>query len=181
MLDGEDTVVAAEGRNWRRVVGPADGFAADEFLTPEPLNGRGESPATGSTRRGVLSTDELFALVRHHGAGEGLDVIVVGAALTESGGNTEAVGDNGHSIGLWQMHDQGLGAGMTREQRHDPDSACQRMLPEFDRVHTDSISQGFSGRTLAARTYIFTERPFGFPALDCPAALRFLEKLDLLA
>jgi hypothetical protein len=179
VLDGENSVVAAEARNWRRILNPADGFAADEFLAPEPVpdSGGGE----GRLRRGVLSVAELFALVRRHGAGGELDRIIVAAALAESGGNTEAVGDNGHSIGLWQMHDQGLGAGMSRDERHDPDSACQRMLPEFQRVHEESIGMGLSGRSLAARTYIFTERPFGFPALDSAAALKFLDKFDGLA
>ncbi|MDP8921926.1 MAG: peptidoglycan DD-metalloendopeptidase family protein [Chloroflexota bacterium] len=179
LMDGEDSVVAAEGRNWRRVTSPADGFAADEFLAPERApDGNG---GDGRTRRGHLSVVELFALVRGHGADSGLDRIMVAAALAESGGNTEAVGDGGHSIGLWQMHDQGLGAGMSREDRHDPDIACRRMLPEFRRVHEDSIAKGFSGRSLAARTYIFTERPFGFPSLESAAALKFLDRFDQLA
>ncbi len=36
LVNGENTVVAAEGRNWRRIVNP-DGYVADEFLAPEPV------------------------------------------------------------------------------------------------------------------------------------------------
>ncbi|MEO6045315.1 MAG: transglycosylase SLT domain-containing protein, partial [Tepidiformaceae bacterium] len=32
--------------------------------------------------------------------------------LSESGGRPDAVGDSGHSVGLFQLHDQGYGAGM---------------------------------------------------------------------
>lgn len=37
----------------------------------------------------------------------------------ESGFNPEAIGDNGHSVGLMQLHDQGAGAGLTTAQRMD--------------------------------------------------------------
>jgi soluble lytic murein transglycosylase-like protein len=38
----------------------------------------------------------------------------------ESGFDPNASGDDGHSIGLMQLHDQGAGAGWTVEQRRDP-------------------------------------------------------------
>lgn len=39
----------------------------------------------------------------------------------ESGGRVDAVGDAGHSVGLFQMHDQGAGFGLTVAQRQNPD------------------------------------------------------------
>lgn len=172
VMDGEDRLIDAEMRLWRPVSSPALGFAADEFLRPVDVPASG-----GPTPRGILSVEQLFALVRRHGAGDTLDAIMVAAALVESGGNTEAVGDNGHSIGLWQMHDQGLGHGMSREARHDPDTACAKMTPEFKRnFDKGRTSEGHAGDTLAAYTYIFTERPFGFPSLESDAALRFLAR-----
>ena len=174
LVDGEDTVVLADGFHWRHVMGPADGFAADEFLTPVSV----PEPRNGGTRRGILSVDELFALVRNHGASGELDDIMVAAALTESGGNTEAVGDNGRSIGLWQMHDMGLGAGLSREERADPDSACELMLPHFRANLNEGLGMGLAGSTLAVRTYMFTERPFGFPSLQSAAALHFLDRFN---
>lgn len=176
VVDGEDAVVAADGFRWRHIMGPADGFAADEFLTPISA----PEPRNGGTRRGILSVDELYTLVRNHGASGDLDDIMVAAALTESGGNTEAVGDDGRSIGLWQMHDMGLGAGLSREQRADPDSACDLMLPHFQATLNESAGMGLTGSMLAVRTYMFTERPFGFPSLQSAAALRFLDRFNSL-
>lgn len=178
VVDGEDGTVRASGRDWRHILHPRSGFVADSFLDLAGDDEQIDHDAIGSTRRGELPVTELFTLVRRHGAGSGLDRIMVAAALAESGGDTEAVGDNGHSIGLWQMHDQGLGSGMSREARHDPDNACRNMLREFRRVHSGAISDGLQGRTLAVHTYVFTERPAGTPSLSSPAALKFLSRFD---
>lgn len=44
----------------------------------------------------------------------------------ESGWNPNAVGDSGHAIGLLQLHDAGLGRGMTRDERLDPETNLRR-------------------------------------------------------
>lgn len=46
--------------------------------------------------------------------------VLCGIADLESHWNPLAVGDSGHSIGLTQLHDGGLGAGLSIEQRQDP-------------------------------------------------------------
>jgi LysM domain/Lysozyme like domain len=125
---------------------------------------------------GVLSVPQLFKLVQKHGAEPGLDKIMVAAALAESGGNTNAIGDNGHSAGLWQMHDRGLGFGMTVADRCNPDIACDRMLPEFQRAFGGGQAEGLDGDDLAVHTYMFTERPFGFPDPTSGAGQRFLAR-----
>jgi hypothetical protein len=52
---------------------------------------------------------------------KGIDpVLAVATMLVESGGDNRAVGDGGHSIGLFQLHDQGQGAGMSSADRQDP-------------------------------------------------------------
>lgn len=51
-------------------------------------------------------------------------IVALGVLSTldaESGGRVDAVGDAGHSIGLFQMHDQGAGYGLSVAQRQDPD------------------------------------------------------------
>lgn len=51
-------------------------------------------------------------------------IVALGVLSTldaESGGRVDAVGDAGHSIGLFQMHDLGAGHGMTIKQRENPD------------------------------------------------------------
>jgi hypothetical protein len=128
-----------------------------------------------------MTIPELLALVRRHGATSGLDRIVVAAALAESGGNPRAVGDNGHSYGLWQMHDQGLGAGMSAEARMDPDTAAAVMLPVFQRWYAEGMRQGYEGELLARYTCIYTERPYGFPDLYCTAANHYADRWHSLA
>src|SRR5690242_6843469 len=109
----------------------------------------------------VLTIADLLTLVRAHDAPPPVDAIMVAGALTESGGNTDAEGDNGHSFGLWQLHDQGLGSGMSPADRRDPDLACNRILPEYVAAYHQWLGQ-VSGDDLAAHTYLWAERPFQF-------------------
>jgi hypothetical protein len=51
-----------------------------------------------------LSADQLRALTAEVGLAGEAQRIAVAIALAESGGNTDAVGDGGKSIGLWQIH-----------------------------------------------------------------------------
>jgi murein DD-endopeptidase MepM/ murein hydrolase activator NlpD len=221
VIEAEDNLVQAEGRAWRRVLRPVEGWCADEFLAavlghvePAPEGSRrvytvkagdtlgsiarevyGDAgqwrriweanrdqipdpnlihpgqqlvipaadeqpvPLGGHTASGVLTVAQLYELVRRRGAIAGVDRIMVAAALTESNGNTEAIGDSGHSAGLWQLHDQGLGAGMSVAERCDPDTACARMLPQFHYWYNHWAAEGLFGENLAAHTYLWTERP----------------------
>ena len=81
-----------------------------------------------------LAIADLFRIVRAAGAQPGADACAVAGALAESGGDTEARGDVdaqgvAHSIGIWQMHDRGLGAGMTAAARTDPAQTDERTAP----------------------------------------------------
>lgn len=122
---------------------------------------------------GPFNAQSLYALVRRHGAPPLLDKIMVTAALVESGGDPGAIGDQGHAAGLWQMHDAGLGAGMTVAARCDPDIACATMLVEFRKVFIRHVSAGLQGIELAVRTYLDTERPFQFNLPGNAAELKF--------
>lgn len=79
----------------------------------------------------ILSVDDLSDLLARHAVNGDLAKIMVAAALLESGGDTDAVGDSGHSIGLFQLHDHGLGAGLSVQQRQNPDFVTDRMEPIF--------------------------------------------------
>jgi hypothetical protein len=122
----------------------------------------------------VLTPAELMDLVARHGARPGADLCAIAAALSESGGDPDASGDNGHSIGLWQMYDQGLGAGMSVADRADPDTAAAVMVGIFNANYADAIRQGYSGEQLVRYCCMYTERPYGFPDLNCPAADRYV-------
>lgn len=166
----DDSLETVEGHQWRHVKTAAGivGFVAAEFLgSPDVVP------------PGVLSIQDLYDLVRGRGAEPKIDRIMVAAALTESEGDPHTIGDNGHSAGLWQMHDGGLGAGMTLEQRMNPVIACDRMLPEFRSTFHHFSVQGLSGEDLAAKTYLFTERPFQFDVPGSAADVRFRGKWRL--
>jgi hypothetical protein len=57
--------------------------------------------------------------------------IVAATTKAESQWNPNAVGDGGASYGLFQMHSQGAGAGMTPAARMDPDIAASIMVPQL--------------------------------------------------
>jgi hypothetical protein len=158
---GRDTVVQAlgdqrvqaTGYEWLHVrAGNQDGWVASQYLL------RVEAAVSPQ----VLSPTELYDLVRRHGARPSLDRIMVAAALLESGGDTHARGDNGKSYGLWQLHQDGSGRGMSIEERCDPNLACDRMMPEFNHWFDEWSAEGRQATDLAVRTYLCAERPFQY-------------------
>lgn len=67
--------------------------------------------------------------------------LAIATAKQESGFDPKAIGDGGHSIGLYQENDFGAGAGMTFAQRADPVGSVQR----FAQRVKDVIASGFTG------------------------------------
>lgn len=124
----------------------------------------------------ILTAAELFALVQRHGASPGLDRVMVASALTESGGNTMAMGDGGRSRGLWQINDIHR---LRAEDRHDPDYAASWMLENMFRpAAAEAERRGYQGEDLAAAIHMAAEKPVGWggwgnPGIWSPAALRF--------
>lgn len=127
-----------------------------------------------------LEVAELYALVARHGAVGELGRVLVAGALAESGGDPQAVGDDGHAVGLWQLHDQGLGAGLTVSERMDPDLSARIMVPVYAREWERWGSMGFVGEERALRTYLWAERPYQFQDLSSQAAQRFLAQYRAL-
>jgi hypothetical protein len=65
----------------------------------------------------------------------GIDpAIALADAYVESKFNANAIGDNGHSVGLFQLHDAGEGAGMSIAQRENPELNAEIALTQFARV-----------------------------------------------
>jgi hypothetical protein len=130
-----------------------------------------------------LNEAALFALMdRHQVAGE-LARIMVAGALAESDGDTDAVGDSGHSSGLFQLHDHGHGQGLSVQQRANPDFATNVMSPIYARALAAARARTppLAGEELAVFTYMHAEIPAGFHDLGCPAGQRFLTKLRALS
>lgn len=92
------------------------------------------APSTGAAAAGQLNAPVVASgasasvrdnarIVAEVAAKHGVDpVLAVAVMLVESGGNNRAVGDNGTSFGLFQLHKGGMltSAGLTPSQAYDP-------------------------------------------------------------
>ena len=94
--------------------------------------------ASQGTAGGNTVTNTIMRVAAELGTQAGMDPqtlqtfenLALATAYQESGFNPRAVGDSGHSVGLFQLHDQGEGAGMG-ESRYDPETNARRALSEF--------------------------------------------------
>lgn len=84
---------------------------------------------------------------------------VLALIQTESSGRTDAIGDNGHSVGLFQLHDRGVGHGMSVEQRKDPKVQFDAMMPRIKAAYESGRAQGLSGAQLTVHIAREAERP----------------------
>jgi murein DD-endopeptidase MepM/ murein hydrolase activator NlpD len=71
----------------------------------------------------MAANETIRQLITRIAQEEGVDpLLALAIAQHESGLNPRAVGDGGHSIGLFQLHDAGEGAGMSVQERQDPEA-----------------------------------------------------------
>jgi len=84
-------------------------------------------------------------------------------AYRESGLNHLAIGDGGNSIGLFQLHIRGGGAGMSKEERQNPRLNTQRIIKEVkEGGGKNLLSADKRGTSIAELAVIFMrdiERP----------------------
>jgi flagellar hook assembly protein FlgD len=136
-----------------------------------------------------MTIDELYNLVwKHLGEeykGSGLDDVMVAAAMCESDGNPDAVGDEGCSYGLWQINIcDGLGTGHTSKDLMDPDYNAKLIAPHFKKYWERFKNKSPEDR--ATLTYMWAEKPEGFypkneiATLQSPKAQRFKKQWQKL-
>jgi hypothetical protein len=111
------------------------------------------------------------ALVRRHTPEDlrgdpGFERIVLATIAAESGGDPQAVGDRGASVGLFQLHERGLGSGLTRAQRADPDTNASRAVPQLAEAYRRTGGD-------PARTYVLAINPGARP--DGPEVSRVMD------
>ncbi len=93
--------------------------ASVEAGEPDPTAPAGPG-ATDAPAAGADPSPPWWRKIEAYARWFGLDPYYVAAVvLAESRGNPQAVGDQGHSVGLMQLHDAGYGAGL-RDLRYDP-------------------------------------------------------------
>ncbi len=131
----------------------------------------GAAPASGVTPPGNANAGENVErwrpMVREYAARHGIapgemahfENFVLTMMKVESGGNPNAIGDNGHSVGLFQLHDRGVGHGMSVEQRKDPHVQFEAMMPRFVDAYRSGLAKGLDGAQLAIHIAREAERP----------------------
>ncbi len=95
----------------------------------------------GATRSNPEQAMESARVVAQVARRLGVDpVVAVAAMLVESGGNPRAVGDNGHSFGLFQLNSRGELAEnhLNPQQAFNPTINAQVALSYFRKGHTDN-------------------------------------------
>jgi soluble lytic murein transglycosylase-like protein len=80
--------------------------------------------------------------------------------LIESGGDPGAVGDSGHSVGLFQLHDQGYGHGMG-DLRFDPEANADRAAKGLAEAWQAGQRAGYSGEYAVRAAYDYSFNPGG--------------------
>ena len=96
--------------------------------------------------------------------------------LSESGGRPDAVGDNGHSVGLFQLHDQGYGAGMG-DTRYDPETNAYRGARGLAEAWHAGDKAGFSGENAVRAAYNYSFNPGGGWAYQGDSVVRHYNQL----
>ena len=99
--------------------------------------------------------------------------------MAESGGDPNAVGDNGASVGLFQLHDQGMGQGLG-ELRLDPELNAAVGARGLAEGWHAGLEQGLSGEELVRSAYDHSFNPgggFGWQGDSVYSYFRFYENL----
>lgn len=96
--------------------------------------------------------------------------------LSESGGRPDAVGDSGHSVGLFQLHDQGYGAGMG-DSRFDPEVNADRGVRGLAEAWHAGERAGYTGEYAIRAAYDYSFNPGGGWAYQGDAVVRAYNEL----
>ncbi|GIW13793.1 MAG: hypothetical protein KatS3mg062_1232 [Tepidiforma sp.] len=96
--------------------------------------------------------------------------------LIESGGRPDAVGDDGHSVGLFQLHDQGYGHGMG-DLRFDPEANADRAARGLAASWQKVTAAGYAGEAAVRAAYDDSFNPGGGFAYQGDALVRTYNQL----
>lgn len=96
--------------------------------------------------------------------------------LSESGGRSDAIGDSGHSVGLFQLHDQGYGAGMG-DARFDPEINAERATRGLAEAWHAGERAGYKGEFAVRAAYNYSFNPGGGWAYQGDSVVRHYNSL----
>jgi soluble lytic murein transglycosylase-like protein len=96
--------------------------------------------------------------------------------LSESGGRPDAIGDSGHSVGLFQLHDQGYGHGMG-DLRFDPEANADRAAKGLAEAWHAGERAGYGGEYAIRAAYDYSFNPGGGFAYQGDSVVRYYNQL----
>lgn len=132
-------------------------------MFPRPPRPRGTPSPARRTRTTAPGALRWLPLAQAYGSRYNIPPELLLAAIqAESGGSQTAVGDRGQSIGLFQLHSRGAGAGYTVAQRYNPQLQFEIMAPRFANAYQQARARGLTGTELITEAIAYAERPAGY-------------------
>lgn len=121
-------------------------------------------PAIGEELGVILRATQpvpMHSILREPAARHGAPFAFVAAVMmAESGGDPFAVGDNGSSVGLFQLHEAGLGAAVP-QLREDPSVSAGIAAGALAEGWNEGVRRGLSGDALVRFAYGYIYNPGG--------------------
>jgi len=140
-------------------------------------SGRTAIPHTPVVTNGSGDPDQWDSLLNRMGQKYNVPPLFLKAVmLIESGGRPDAVGDGGHSVGLFQLHDMGYGHGMG-DSRFDPEANADRAARGLAEAWQAGERAGYTGEFALRAAYDYSFNPGGGFAYQGDALVRQFNEL----
>lgn len=141
------------------------------------LQSRAVSPHTAVQSNDTANPDQWDGLLNRLGQKYNVPPTFLKAVmLSESGGQPDAVGDQGHSVGLFQLNDHGYGAGMG-DSRFDPATNADRGARGLADAWHAGDNAGYTGEYAVRAAYDYSFNPGGGWAYQGDAVVRNMNNL----
>jgi hypothetical protein len=138
---------------------------------------RSFSPHTAIESHSTANPDHWDSLLNRLGNKYKVPPLFLKAVmLSESGGRPDAVGDSGHSVGLFQLHDRGYGAGMG-DSRFDPEINADRGARGLGEAWQAGEKAGFGGEKAVRAAYNYSFNPGGGWAYQGDSVVKYMNQL----
>ena len=158
---------AAQAGPSQRASAPAAGRASQRVANPH-------TPVQSNSS---TDPDQWDAMLNRLGQKHNVPPLFLKAVmLIESGGRPDAVGDGGHSVGLFQLHDQGYGHGMG-DGRFDPEANADRAARGLAEAWQAGERAGYTGEFAVRAAYDYSFNPGGGFAYQGDALVRQYNQL----
>lgn len=151
---------------------PSGGMIGGGMQIPEPVGLKSTPMTTRFGSAPFIQTDMaslILAIAKANGVSAAMGIAMVCNAYKESSLDPTAIGDSGNSVGLFQLHQNGGGRGLTVEQRKNPETNTLRIISELRDAERNTAAKAalarcYSPSDLTAWFSTYVERPADKPA-----------------